>query len=184
MIKIATVQGAPKCLDLTGTRGKMRPILEDAADNGCQPDCISQSIYTTLSLLRLAAVLKKLFPVLSRNSLRIPGSAIAELSRRAKEAIVPADDPVSEYARPTRNVRITIMTILILIVFQLGRYLVPRNTLAAQIGAEVVSWAFTLIVSVVRLAVEENPGRRIVVLRGLEESSPRCLNALHTSRAL
>jgi predicted amidohydrolase len=36
MIKIATVQGAPKCLDLTGTLGKMKPILEDAADNGCQ----------------------------------------------------------------------------------------------------------------------------------------------------
>ena len=36
MIKIAAVQGAPKYLDLTGTLGKMKTILEKAADNGCQ----------------------------------------------------------------------------------------------------------------------------------------------------
>jgi nitrilase len=88
MIKIAAVQGAPKYLDLTGTLSRMRTILEDAADNGCQLIAFPEVYvagYPYWVWLERPYIGQKLFPVLYRNSVRIPGPAITELSRMARQ---------------------------------------------------------------------------------------------------
>ena len=88
MIKIAAVQGAPKYLDLTGTLRRMRTILEDAADNGCQLIAFPEVYvagYPYWVWLERPRIGQKLFPVLYRNSVRIPGLAITELSRMARQ---------------------------------------------------------------------------------------------------
>ena len=86
MIKVAAVHTALNYLDLTGTLNRMRTILEGAADYGCQliafpgvyiagdPDWV---------WLERPCIGQKLFPVLSRNTVRIPGPAISELSGMA-----------------------------------------------------------------------------------------------------
>jgi membrane protease YdiL (CAAX protease family) len=85
----------------------------------------------------------------------------------SKETIMAADDQASECAKPARNVRITFITILILIVFQLplGRYLAPGNSFAAQIGAEVVFGALTLILVLHVLFVEGRPISSVGLVR-------------------
>jgi nitrilase len=87
MIKVAAVQGAPKYLALTGTLAKMRTILEQAADHGCQLIAFPQ-VYTPgypyWVWLERPCVGQKLFAVLYRNSVRIPGPAVTELSRMAR----------------------------------------------------------------------------------------------------
>ncbi len=88
MIKIAAVQGAPKYLDLTGTLIKMKAILENAADNGCQLVAFPEvyiSGYPYWVWLEPPCIGQKLFQVLYRNSVRIPGPAITELSRMARQ---------------------------------------------------------------------------------------------------
>ena len=87
MIKVAAVQGAPKYLDLTGTLAKMRTILEEAADNGCQLIAFPEVYipgYPYWVWLERPCIGQKLFPVLYRNSVQIPGPAVTELSRMAR----------------------------------------------------------------------------------------------------
>ncbi|MGA9790362.1 MAG: carbon-nitrogen hydrolase family protein [Terriglobales bacterium] len=88
MIKIAAVQGAPKYLDLTGTLGKMRNILEEAADNGCKLIAFPEVYipgYPYWVWLDRPCVGQRLFHALYRNSVQIPGPAITELSRMAQQ---------------------------------------------------------------------------------------------------
>lgn len=84
MIKIAAVQGAPKYLELTGKLGRIRNILEEAADNGCQliafPEVYIPRYPYWVGLDR-PCVGQRLFHALYRNSVQIPGPAITELSR-------------------------------------------------------------------------------------------------------
>jgi aliphatic nitrilase len=88
MIKLAAVQGAPKYLDLTGTLGKMKAILENAADHGCQLIAFPEAYipgYPYWVWLERPYVGQKLFQVLYRNSVQIPGPAVTELSRLAQQ---------------------------------------------------------------------------------------------------
>jgi aliphatic nitrilase len=86
MIKVAAVQGEPNYLDLTGTLRRMRTILEGAADNGCQLIAFPE-VYVAADpdwvWLERPCIGQKLFRCSQRNSVRIPGPAITELSRMA-----------------------------------------------------------------------------------------------------
>jgi aliphatic nitrilase len=86
MIKVAAVHGAPNYLDLTGTLSRMRTILEGAADSGCQliafPEVYVAGDHDWV-WLEWPCIGQKLFPVLYRNTVRLPGPAITELLRMA-----------------------------------------------------------------------------------------------------
>ncbi len=87
MIKIAAVQDWPKYLDLRGTLEKMNTLMEEAADNGCQLIAFPEAYipgYPYWVWLERPCVGQKLFPLLYRNSVRIPGPAVTELSRMAR----------------------------------------------------------------------------------------------------
>jgi predicted amidohydrolase len=88
MIKIAAVQGAPKYLDLAGTLGKMKHIVEEAADNGCKLIAFPEAYipgYPYWVWLDRPCLGQRLFPALYHNSVQIPGPAITELSRMAQQ---------------------------------------------------------------------------------------------------
>jgi uncharacterized protein len=80
---------------------------------------------------------------------------------------MPVQGQASEGARPPRNSRITLVTIVILVVFQLplGRYLVPGNTLAAQVWAEAIFWVLTLMLVLYVLFVERRPISSVGLVR-------------------
>jgi nitrilase len=86
MIKVAAAHGALNYLDLTGALSRMRTIPEGATDYGCQLIAFPE-VYVAgdpdLVWLERSCIGQKLFPVLYRNTVRIPGPAIRELSRMA-----------------------------------------------------------------------------------------------------
>ena len=87
MIKIAVVQDSPKYLDLNGTLRKIKILMQEAADKGCQLIAFPETFipgYPYWVWLEAPYLGQKLFPVLYRNSVRIPGPAVTELSRMAQ----------------------------------------------------------------------------------------------------
>lgn len=88
MIKVAAVQGAPRYLDLAGTLAKMRTIVEEAADKGCNLIAFPEAYlpgYPYWVWLDRPCLGQRLFQTLYRNSVQIPGPAVSELSHIAKE---------------------------------------------------------------------------------------------------
>lgn len=105
MIRVAAVQGAPKYLDLGGTLARVRTILEEAADKGCALIAFPEVYipgYPYWVWLNRPSAGQKLFHTLYRNSVEIPGPAVDELSRMAKQFRIAMVIGVNEI-EPTRS---------------------------------------------------------------------------------